>query len=388
MAELYGAFSLFGTGENGLSYNVSSFWFQLSLGLICAYLFISLASWRFGFSVFRKREGDSNVSSVPWGLDVALSLFIVYLIVAPAFIQFLGKVSVKDRFIPAQESAQTVENKETGDVPPEEGTPEPQTAETPSPKDDRDLSTQHPVARMLVRAKGTPYFIPIILVFIAAVVVVAPATEELVFRVVLQGAFERAARIRFGEPNPDPDPTDLESPGASNRPNARVALAAIIPPALLFALLHAAAPEDPSAPQSAAALLYATLCGSVANVLTILICVSFLVIVSRANAGDLGCAARGEREGESGVQTPVLARLIREFSQGLVLYAFVAPIVYLVKITLQNLYPSVIVDPAPILIFALAEGAVYYKTRSYPTVLGMHMGLNATSFLLLCMSIA
>ncbi|MBQ5366105.1 MAG: CPBP family intramembrane metalloprotease [Thermoguttaceae bacterium] len=388
MAELYGAFSLFGTGENGLSYNVSSFWFQLSLGLICAYLFISLASWRFGFSVFRKREGDSNVSSVPWGLDVALSLFIVYLIVAPAFIQFLGKVSVKDRFIPAQESAQTVENKETGDVPPEEGTPEPQTAETPSPKDDRDLSTQHPVARMLVRAKGTPYFIPIILVFIAAVVVVAPATEELVFRVVLQGAFERAARIRFGEPNPDPDPADAESPGASNRPNARVALAAIIPPALLFALLHAAAPEDPSAPQSAAALLYATLCGSVANVLTILICVSFLVIVSRATAGDLGCAARGEGEGESGVQTPVLARLIREFSQGLVLYAFVAPIVYLVKITLQNLYPSVIVDPAPILIFALAEGAVYYKTRSYPTVLGMHMGLNATSFLLLCMSIA
>ena len=388
MAELYGAFSLFGTGENGLSYNMSSFWFQLSLGLICAYLFISLASWRFGFSVFRKREGDSNVSSVPWGLYVALSLFIVYLIIAPAFIQFLGKVSVKDRFIPAQESAQTVENKEAGDVPPEEGTPEPQTAETPSPKDDRDLSTQHPVARMLVRAKGTPYFIPIILVFIAAVVVVAPATEELVFRVVLQGAFERAARIRFGEPNPDPDPADAESPGASNRPNARVALAAIIPPALLFALLHAAAPEDPSAPQSAAALLYATLCGSVANVLTILICVSFLVIVSRATAGDLGCAARGEREGESGVQTPVLARLIREFSQGLVLYAFVAPIVYLVKITLQNLYPSVIVDPAPILIFALAEGAVYYKTRSYPTVLGMHMGLNATSFLLLCMSIA
>ena len=388
MAELYGAFSLFGTGENGLSYNMSSFWFQLSLGLICAYLFISLASWRFGFSVFRKREGDSNVSSVPWGLDVALSLFIVYLIIAPAFIQFLGKVSVKDRFIPAQESAQTVENKETGDVPPEEGTPEPQTAETPSPKDERDLSTQHPVARMLVRAKGTPYFIPIILVFIAAVVVVAPATEELVFRVVLQGAFERAARIRFGEPNPDPDPADAESPGASNRPNARVALAAIIPPALLFALLHAAAPEDPSAPQSAAALLYATLCGSVANVLTILICVSFLVIVSRATAGDLGCAARGEGEGESGVQTPVLARLIREFSQGLVLYAFVAPVVYLVKITLQNLYPSVIVDPAPILIFALAEGAVYYKTRSYPTVLGMHMGLNATSFLLLCMSIA
>ena len=388
MAELYGAFSLFGTGENGLSYNMSSFWFQLSLGLICAYLFISLASWRFGFSVFRKREGDSNVSSVPWGLDVALSLFIVYLIVAPAFIQFLGKVSVKDRFIPAQESAQTVENKETGDVPSEEGTPEPQTSETPSPKDERDLSTQHPVARMLVRAKGTPYFIPIILVFIAAVVVVAPATEELVFRVVLQGAFERAARIRFGEPNPDPDPADLESPGASNRPNARVALAAIIPPALLFALLHAAAPEDPNAPQSASALLYATLCGSVANVLTILICVSFLVIVSRANAGDLGCAARGEGEGESGVQTPVLARLIREFSQGLVLYAFVAPVVYLVKITLQNLYPSVIVDPAPILIFALAEGAVYYKTRSYPTVLGMHMGLNATSFLLLCMSIA
>ena len=241
---------------------------------------------------------------------------------------------------------------------------------------------------MLVRAKGTPYFIPIILVFIAAVVVVAPATEELVFRVVLQGAFERAARIRFGEPNPDPDPADAESPGASNRPNARVALAAIIPPALLFALLHAAAPEDPNAPQSTAALLYATLCGSVANALTILICVSFLIIVSRANSGDLGCAARGEREGESGVQTPVLARLIREFSQGLVLYAFVAPVVYLVKITLQNLYPSVIVDPAPILIFALAEGVVYYKTRSYPTVLGMHMGLNATSFLLLCMSIA
>ena len=217
-------------------------------------------------------------------------------------------------------------------------------------------------------------------------VVVAPATEELVFRVVLQGAFERAARMRFGAPNAVPDPTDEESPGASNRPNALVALTAIVPPALLFALLHASAPEDPSAPQSAAELLYATLCGSVANVLTILICVSFLVIVSRANAGDLGCAARGE--GDGGVQTPVLARLIREFSQGLVLYAFVAPVVYLVKITLQNLYPSVIVDPAPILIFALAEGAVYYKSHSFPTVLGMHMGLNATSFLLLCMSIA
>ena len=48
----------------------------------------------------------------------------------------------------------------------------------------------------------------------------------------------------------------------------------------------------------------------------------------------------------------------------------------------------IVVDPIPIFIFALCEGVVYHKTRSYPTVLGMHVALNSVSFLALCSLLA
>ncbi|MBR5759578.1 MAG: CPBP family intramembrane metalloprotease [Thermoguttaceae bacterium] len=345
---------------------IDSLWFQIPLAALCVYLFSSLAAWRFGFAVFKTRD-DVRRAVVPWGLDVAFAMLIVFSIISPAVCSTAIKKTCAD-FLPTfgEENAAVATQEE-------EPAPAP-TDPTGDAEEERDLSTQHPVARMFIRAKNTPYFGLVFGVFVLSVVVVAPLTEELVFRVVLQGACERLA---FGR-----ERDDEESEARRSQANLGKVLLTIVPPAIVFAILHAGSPEDPENPTLVSELFRQTLSSVFANVVTATFLVAFLVKIVRARPSDFGL---GE---EASNREPRASRLVKEFYRGAVLYLYSMPIVYFVKTAFQLALPGYVVDPAPILVFALWEGFVYYKTHSYPTVVGMHVGLNFTSFLFLCMQVA
>lgn len=335
---------------------IDDLWIQIPVAALCVYFFSCLAAWKFGFAIFKTKDVERR-TPVPWGLDVAFAMLIVFSIIFPAICSTTIKATFADRLPTFGEETASVA-----------------TADDEAASEERDLSTQHPVARMFIRAKNTPYFGLVFVVFVASVVVVAPLTEELVFRVVAQGACERLA---FGR---DRDGDDSEAD--RSRANLGKILLTIVPPAIVFAILHAGAPEDPENPALVSQLFRQTLSSLCANILTASFAVVFLAKVFQAKAADFGLKA------EPSDQTPRSVRRLKEFYRGAVLYFYSMPVVYLAKGAFQLALPECVVDPAPIFVFALWEGFVYYKTHSYPTVVGMHVALNFTSFLFLCMSIA
>lgn len=256
--------------------------------------------------------------------------------------------------------------------------------ENETQSDEQDLSTQHPVARMLVRAKKTPYFATVLLVFLFSVVVLAPITEELIFRVILQSACERTAFERYLDrlvkKGTDVEKTEEFSNSVWRKPY--VVLLSILPAAIVFALLHFSTPEDPNKPELVSKLFRATVANIVGNTVVVAFCVCYLKKIFHARNADLGLGALSRQFADAAPQ------LLREFFRGMVLFVFCMPFVYIVKTLLQTAVPNMIVDPVPILIFALFEGVVYYRTHSYPTVVGIHFGLNATSALFLLLAIA
>ena len=345
---------------------IDELWIQIPVAALCVYFFSCLAAWKFGFAVFRTKSPERR-AFVPWGLDVAFAILIVFAIIFPAIFSAIVKTTFAD-FLPTF-------GEETALVAPRDDEPaSEETAAENRTADERDLSTQHPVARMFIRAKNTPYFGLVFGVFVLSVVVVAPLTEELVFRVVLQGACERLA---FGRKRDD-EGRDADSSAAK----LGKILLAIVPPAAVFAVLHAAAPEDPDNPMLVSQLFRQTLSSALANIHTATFAVVFLAKVFLAKAADFGLETGPSDREPRGV------RGVKAFYRGAVLYFYSMPFVYMVKAAFQLALPGCVVDPAPIFVFALWEGFVYYRTHSYATVVGMHVALNFTSFLFLCMSIA
>lgn len=389
------------------TFDFNSLWFQLPLLLIGVYVFSSLMSLKFGFSIF-KRENYVERGDVPWGMEAAFIALLFFTFVGPFLGYFIVNGALKDHMptfgdeiaVVSTEEAQPTDTAESeledgelqetteelsdaasvevgaegaAETQPAEESTEPEDAEAKDDADQRDLSKQHPLARMLIRAKDTPYFGLVFFVFILSVVIVAPLVEELVFRVIIQGACERWAKGLLLNPDADSD--------HRSKPGWAVCLLTIVPPALVFALLHASSPEDPEKPLLVSQLFRTTISSLTANILTGAFCVALLVKVFQAKSTDFGLASASNNESSA-------ALYVKEFYRGMVLFLVIMPIVYSVKAVFQQALPESVVDPAPIFLFALWEGLVYYRTRSYPTVVGMHVGLNFTSFLFLCMAIA
>ncbi len=253
-----------------------------------------------------------------------------------------------------------------------------------SPKDDNlgdvvvseeDISKLHPLARMLVRASKTKYFPFITIVFFIAVVVVAPIVEEFVFRVTLQGYLEK--QIWF----PMSRMPELVENEALQKKEAKKRLAFILVfQALIFASLHVGTPEAASdQPVPLDPLVSATIRQIIAGVITLI--VGVLVLKSSGAQGKHFGFNRIGRDVPS--IPPSLPEILSQFWRGFCLTIYISPIILVVNLLAQSIFPDVIVAPIPIFIFALAEGFAYFHTRSFPTVVGMHVALNFGSFAIL-----
>ena len=304
--------------------------------------------------------------------------------------------------------------------------------------DAKNLATQHPLARLLIRSRSTPWAFETLLLCFFVAVIAAPFAEEFLFRVLFQGTLENYALQAILPPPGAPRRpfVDAEStakqasvdrafPTADSFPNgadATVASAAfsngaaapaapsgtefrwtdpttpmerrafylrsafaILVPAFVFGLIHAGAPETPEEardPETLNRLFRTMFAAGVANVAALVFGLCVLRRSTGATTGDVGLGP--EFTYKAGRCFASLRRFALDFYRGVVVFAFIAPVVFGANATLRLLFPNAIVDPIPIFIFALAEGVVYWRLRRYATVVGMHVALNATSFALLC----
>ena len=204
------------------------------------------------------------------------------------------------------------------------------------------LNAEHPLSRVL--SEGHDVWT--VLLCVATAVIVAPITEELLFRLVLQGwleSLERRMRRRI--------------------PAMQRLLAGLMPVmtvAVLFAAMHIRRSEPR---EELPIVVFGLRVVRVSGLLTVLAVLFWLRCAAGATLADLGI---------------VPSKLAGDLRIGLVAFLAVTAPVYIVMIAVKVLLPEVAVaDPIPILFLAMALGILYYRTHRIIPSLALHMAFNA-----------
>jgi len=221
-------------------------------------------------------------------------------------------------------------------------------AEPPTARTAEQVDVEHPIVDLL---GADPSLTTWLLCGLVAVVI-APVVEEFMYRLVLQGwleAGERRARRRL----------------ALLRPLAR-GVGPVLFVSLLFALRHFRR-DEPSmeADQIKQVLVFQ----AVWSLLAFGFALGLLRIRSGATAADLGF---------------VREKLLGDVRLGLLVFSAVtAPVLVLqYALTRIELSQHFAADPIPLFFFALALGAIYYRTHRIVPAIVTHMAFNATNLAL------
>ena len=114
---------------------------------------------------------------------------------------------------------------------------------------------------------------------------------------------------------------------------------------------------------------------NLSNLATFVVGMAILVGCAGIKPADLGLpSAASFRE---------TGRFLKSWSVGVLLLLLGAPVILGINRISELVFPDVIVAPIPIFVFALYLGFVYYRSKQFATVLGMHMTLNFISFVTL-----
>ena len=207
---------------------------------------------------------------------------------------------------------------------------------------DDPMSRAHPLTRALSEGRDTWT----ILLCTLLAVIVAPITEEFVFRLVLQGwleSLERRMRRRV--------------------PFLRGVFAGLMPimmVAVLFAAMHGREAGSRIEP-SVLVFLLAIQC--MANLLTVVLSVCWLRLAAGATLADFGV---------------VPSKIFHDLRTAGVTFLAVTVPVLAINVDMNELLPkSLVADPIPILFLAMALGMLYYRTHRIVPSLALHMAFNA-----------
>ncbi len=306
-------------------------------------------------------------SNVPWGVDVAVILFLLYVVLLPTISLKITSLTVPSLNLDAVSTSQSDQDVEISNSILETSKDDSNvSAQVETKNKNRSVATQHPMARLLIRSYGSSRFPLATFCFFLAVVCVAPLTEEFIFRVVLQGAFEKTISTK-------------------KIPSIWKGALAIGTSALIFALLHTGDVESANAPISCDVLFNMTTSSILSNSITLALGVFILRRYYEVKLRDIGCDYSFSMKTQ-GVRKTCF-HLLKDFYQGVVLYLIAAPIILGVNVIAQKIFPNAIVAPIPIFLFALWNGFIYYQTRQYATCVGTHVALNFTSFVILFLNV-
>jgi membrane protease YdiL (CAAX protease family) len=203
---------------------------------------------------------------------------------------------------------------------------------------DETKTTKHPLAQLIEKNKSSVWFI---VVGLLSGVLLAPLTEEFLFRLVLQDYLERKF-VRL--------------------PNAGLFCAAFI-----FALLHSG--KRGNLDEN---ILFLMLLGfGLANLITFLLGTYYLYAVRKIPIGQYFF-----QNDWSGRKIPMFAGI----------FLITIPAVMGLNAVLQMLYPNAVVDPVPIFFFAVVLGWIFQQTRQLVVCVALHAALNAISFAIVLFS--
>jgi membrane protease YdiL (CAAX protease family) len=207
------------------------------------------------------------------------------------------------------------------------------------------LDTAHPLARVLLEDRS----VWAILVCLVAAVVVAPVTEEMLFRLILQGwleVVERRLRRRM--------PRRLTAGFLS-----------VVLSSGLFAALHF---RVPSPRFDVETILFLIQARSVASLLTVGVVLCWLRFAAGATLADFGIVPQ---------------KFGSDLKLGLLAFVMITVPVYGLLIAVNSLLPeNAIADPLPIFLLAVALGGLYCRTHRIVPSMVLHMAFNAAGVIL------
>jgi membrane protease YdiL (CAAX protease family) len=269
---------------------------------------------------------------VPWKWTELAGVFVLY-VAAGVTVTFVdGHFGILKRLLP--------ESRRTSVEPPEH-------SDVETSREQKELAASHPIVVLIHTTRD----IRILLFCALTAVVIAPVTEEVLFRLLLQGWMEaQETSIRRAVP--------------ALRRLVRGTVA-VVPTSALFAAMHYRPQPLSMDPDR---LVYVFAQTAVIAVVTVAGAIALIRISTGATMKDLGFVAD---------------RLFHDVKLGFLTFlATVAPI-YLLQIALKLLLPeSPIVDPVSLFFFALALGTLYYRTHRIVPAIVAHMGLNAFGLLM------
>ncbi len=261
---------------------------------------------------------------VPWnGLDVLVVFVLAYLII-PVLVMFVC-VHLCGVELPVAEPAPEFAA-ETG-------------AEVAQPEE------VHPLQPLL--ASGNPIWMIVLAVLIA--VVVAPVSEEFLYRVVLQGWLE-SAETRWRR--------RTRRARALMRGSIAVGLSSLV-----FACLHFRTAEKPVSVEQTAVKMVILAAVSV-SAMVVVVC---FLRMRGATWTDLGIVPR---------------KLLTDVKLGLLALLAVTPPLLLLFGFCQSVFPeNVTPDPVPLFFLALALGVLCYRTRRIAPAIVLHAAFNSVGVL-------
>jgi membrane protease YdiL (CAAX protease family) len=205
----------------------------------------------------------------------------------------------------------------------------------------------HPLARLLLESRDRWAT----LLGICVAVVVAPISEELVFRLVLQGwleSLERRMRRRI--------------------PALRRIMAGVLPVttvALLFAAVHF---RESESGRDLPNLIVSLGVACVASLVAVTFSVCWLRFAAGATLSDFGI---------------VPSKLAGDIRLGLLAFLAITLPVYIVMFAAKTLLPeNVVADPIPLALLAAALGVLYYRTHRIVPAVVLHSAFNAVSVIM------
>lgn len=215
---------------------------------------------------------------------------------------------------------------------------------------DASLEQTHPALQLVRNATTSDY-----LLILVATPLIIPISEEFLCRLVLQGWLEKVERqgrrVRYGG----------LAPALRRLPFGTVA---VVVTSAFFAALHYREPSEVSVPVVRTAM-WSMMC---ANLATIVLGVVYLRLRAGATWSDLGLE-RGH--------------VVGDLRLGLLTFLAAAIPIYGIQAALVTLLPDVVPDPVTILLLAMLFGTLYLRTHRILPSIAMHVGLNATSTLLM-----
>lgn len=305
------------------------------VALVALLLSAAIVVWMTIFS--RWAHGRSLASyerrrPVPWGaLDIAL-VFGGYLLLT-AIIPSLALE------LPPPEQRRPLEKRPPTQLAPnmvQPGVPDVKEQETVGESDGQVL---HPIVH-LIRSRS----LAAMMLAVTLALIIAPLSEEFIFRVVMQGGLEAMARRR-------------RAPVRWLR-----RWPPIFAPALVFGLLHWNSDSQEYPEQFYVNMLSGVAAGASA---ALVFALGWLKLVRRATWSDLGFST---------------VRWKSDVVFGLASFAALAIPIYSLQLALTALMPKgVAPDPLGIFLFALVWGHLYRQTHRIGPSLVSHMALNATS---------